>query len=116
MWPLWSDRWDGLRQQLGLTGAPLEGTGRLPRPSPLLYTISPTLVPQPPYWPAAVQVLGFIFDEPTAHHDGGLCAAISLAETLCKRAPQAELSGAPTGGCTAHSAEPARSSGAQFST
>ena len=70
MWPLWSDRWDGLRQQLGLTGAPLEGTGRLPRPSPLLYTISPSLVPQPPYWPAAVQVLGFIFDEPTAHHDG----------------------------------------------
>lgn len=65
MWPLWDvERWGVWREKvLGLGPTPLSGVraaNRLPTTTPLLYTISPSLVPRPAFWPSSVHAIGFL--------------------------------------------------------
>ena len=95
MWPLWDvGRWGEWRvRALDLGPTPLSPPvlashqrggeadsggvlmARLPMATPLLYAISPALVPRPAYWPASVQTVGSI----VAAEDG------STADERCAR-------------------------------
>ncbi|KAL1521240.1 hypothetical protein AB1Y20_020912 [Prymnesium parvum] len=92
MWPLWSERWDGLQEQLGLDGVPCAAPCAT---TPLLYAISPALLPRPSYWPEAARVLGFIFDDsppdapPAGVADGALYVGFGSSSELLLRPPRA---------------------------
>ncbi|KAL6762927.1 hypothetical protein V8C86DRAFT_2509173 [Haematococcus lacustris] len=65
MWPLFTERWQGFRQWLGLAACPLHLPGsdrpaqHLPLATSLLYGFSELWVPRPSHWPASVRVCGF---------------------------------------------------------
>ena len=53
MWRMFLDDYGSTCESLGLPTLPLslDSTGALPPPTPLLYGISPLVIPRQPYWP-----------------------------------------------------------------
>lgn len=77
MWPLFSDEWQQWRKTaLKLPPVPLSsdsasdivrqpssGAASLAAVPPLLYTLSPLVVPRPGYWPERATLTGFWYDD-----------------------------------------------------
>ena len=69
MWPLWDEKWSLWRKyRLHLLSVPLDHyrladasarNPQLPPAVPLLYGVSPSLVPVPSFWPDSIHMCGF---------------------------------------------------------
>ncbi|CAM9102141.1 unnamed protein product [Chrysoparadoxa australica] len=79
MWPLYTDRWTPLREQLGLPDLSSDATA-----TPLLYLFSPLLVEPSSYWPRSVKVCGYVSPSspPRAARDGNEQPVDSLMKLL----------------------------------